>query len=184
MGIRGLRRVVVLVLGVSVFLCAGPGPASAEAPIGKSRGQTLYVGTFSYVEMGERGRRFPLTPILIVRNTDLTRTITVTSAEFRDSRGELHHQLVKTPVVLEPLASREFTVRDPDQTGGQSPSFILRWEADEIVNAPVVEVLMFGAAGLQGTSIQGRAWVLEEAAEPEDRSPDESGVGGGGDTTR
>ncbi len=171
MGIRRLPRLITVFCGASLLLCTGAGISSAEAPIGKSRGQTLYAGAFSYVPLGARGRRFPITPRLIVRNTDLSRTISVTSVEYRNSRGEHHHELVKTPIVLEPLASRDFTAQDPDKTAGHSPSFIVRWKADEVVNAPVVEVLMFGTAGVHGTSMTGRAWVLEEADEPEDRSP-------------
>ncbi|MDP6978672.1 MAG: DUF3124 domain-containing protein [Myxococcota bacterium] len=184
MGIIALRRVMILAWGTSVFLCAQPGLAAAESHIGKSRGQILYAAAFSYVELNERGRRFPLTPVLIVRNTDLTRTITVTSVEFRRSSGELDHRLVKAPTVIKPLASREFRVQDPNERSGQSPSFIVRWEAGEIVNAPMVEVLMFGAAGLQGTSIQEHAWVLEEANEPRGGSPEASGDGWDGDAAR
>ena len=85
----------------------------------------------------------------------------------RDSEGEHLHHYVDEPIVVGPLAATEFTVKESDTTGGHSPSFIVRWEANTTVNAPVVETLMIGGGNTQGISFVGRAWVIEEAGDSE-----------------
>ena len=103
---------------------------------------------------------------LVVRNTDSASAIVLTAVDYRDSEGEHLRHYVEEPMVVNPLASAEFTVKESDTTGGHSPSFIVRWEADRTVNAPVVETLMIGGGNTQGISFVGRAWVIEEAGDP------------------
>jgi hypothetical protein len=122
--------------------------------------------------VGESGWRFPITSTVVVRNTDLTRGIRVTSVDYRDSKGGHLRHLVHKPEVLGPLSSQEFTLEQSDETGGHSPSFLVHWEADEWVNAPVIEVILIGKSGTQGLSFVGRAWVIEEADAPDAAVPE------------
>jgi len=95
---------------------------------------------YSYVLKGDEGRRFPLTPTAVIRNTDPVSTIILTAIDYRDSKGKHLHHYVDEPVVVGPLTSTEFVVQDRDKTGGHSPSLIVRWKANKPLNAPVVEV--------------------------------------------
>ncbi|MCP5057697.1 MAG: DUF3124 domain-containing protein [bacterium] len=75
---------------------------------------------------------------------------------------------MKEPIAVGPLASMDFFLGESDTTGGQSPSFIVRWKANETVNAPVLETLMIGGQAGRAISFVGRAWVIEEAGDPDD----------------
>lgn len=165
-GTQGYRRVTTLVWGTLLALVAGSGLASAAEPIGRSKGQTIYAAAYSYVLMGNGKHKFRVTSTLVIRNTDLTSPITLTHVDYRDSEGEHLRHYLEEPIVVGPLGSREFVVAGADTTGGHTPSFLLQWEADETVNAPVVETLMIGGASGRGVSFVGRAWVVEEAEDP------------------
>jgi hypothetical protein len=146
----------------------GPNAALAALPVAQSKGQTVYAAAYSYVLTGAGKRRLPVTATLIIRNTDFMSAIIVTTVDYRDSKGEHLRHFVEKPIAIGPLASMEFIVKDSDTTGGHSPSFIVRWEANKTVNVPVVEVLMIGGSGTQGISFVGRAWVLEELSDPQE----------------
>jgi len=158
-----VRRATSLICGTSLLLGIGPGAVLAMDPVAQSRGQTIYAAAYSYVHIGSGGRRFPITPTLVIRNTDPVSTIILTAVDYRDSKGEHLHHYVDEPVVAGPLASTEFAMQERYETEGHSPSFIVRWKADEPVNAPVVEVLLIGGRGSYGISLIGRAWVIEDA---------------------
>ena len=122
--------------------------------------------------MADSKRRFPVTSTLVIRNVDLVHPIIVTTADYRDSKGAHLKHYVNDPITVQPMASVEFVVTESDPSGGHSPSFIIKWKADRLVKAPVVESLVIGDSA-RGISFVGRAWVIEEAGDPE--SADEMG---------
>jgi len=162
-----IRRLIVVTFTAFLLWSAETPVASATVGIGHSWGQTVYVAAYSHIVAAQGGRKFPITSTLVVRNTDLESTISVTAVDYRDSQGGHLRQMMQEPTLLGPLASTEFALKESDETGGHSPSFIVRWEADEEVNAPVIEVLLIGKSGTHGLSFVGRAWVIEEASAPE-----------------
>ncbi|MBW2243322.1 MAG: DUF3124 domain-containing protein [Deltaproteobacteria bacterium] len=168
MGGSKVRGALSLICGTSLLLGMGSDAGLAAEPVAQSKGQTVYAAAYSYVLMGGGEHRFPVSSTLVVRNTDPVRAIVVTTVDYRDSGGEHLRHYVEEPIVIGPLASVEFVVQESDMTGGHSPSFIVRWEAKEMMNAPVVETLMIGGRGTKGISFVGRAWVLEEAGEAHD----------------
>ncbi len=163
-------RVILFICRTSLLLSTGTGVALATESIGQSTGQTIYAAAYSHVIVGTSGRKFPIASTLVIRNADLASAITVTSVDYRDSQGGHLRHLVEKRSVLGPLASKEFSPLHSDETGGHSPSFLVRWEADKKVNAPVVEVLLIGKSGGHGLSFVGRAWVIEEDGDPELRT--------------
>jgi len=167
MSVCKVRSVIPLICGTLFLLVAGSDTALAAEPVVRSRGQTIYAAAYSYVLMGDGRHIFQVTSTLVVRNTDPASAIVLTAVDYRDSGGEHLRHYVEEPIVVNPLASTEFTVRGSDTTGGHSPSFIVRWESEKTVNAPVVETLMIGGANTQGISFVGRAWVIEEAGDPQ-----------------
>lgn len=113
--------------------------------------------------MGDSQRKFPVTSTLVIRNIDPAHPIVVTAADYRDSQGTHLRHYVDEPMTIAPLASVEFVVGESDHTGGHSPSFIVKWKASHLVNAPVVESLMIGGHSGRGISFIGRAWVIEDS---------------------
>jgi hypothetical protein len=160
------RGAISLICGTALLLGMGSDAVFAAERVAQSKGQTIYAAAYSYVLMGAGVRQFPVTSTLVIRNTDPEDSIVVTTVDYRDSKGEHLRHYVEAPTVVGPLGSMEFVVAASDTTGGHSPSFIVRWEANKTVNAPVVETLMIGGGGTQGISFVGRAWVIEEAGNP------------------
>jgi len=159
------RRAISLICGTSLILIIGSDTGFAAESVAKSRGQTVYATAYSYVRMGAGEHKFPVTAMLVVRNLDTASAIVVTTVDYRDSKGGHLHHYVEEPVVVGPLASAEFFVKESEMSGGHTPSFIVRWEANSKVNAPVVETLMISGRGGQGISFVGRAWIIEEAGD-------------------
>jgi hypothetical protein len=163
-----VRKPISLICWIPLLLGMGSGAGLAADPALRSKGQTIYATAYSYVLMGSGEQKFPVTSTLVVRNTDPSNAIVLTTVEYRDSKGQHLRHYVEEPITIGPLASMEFVVKDSDSTGGHSPSFIVRWEAKGTVNAPVVETLMISGRSAQGISFVGRAWVIEEAGDQQD----------------
>ncbi len=143
----------------SLFASAG----HAAAPETKRQSaQTVYVPVYSHIYHGDRGRTLNLTITLNIRNTDPSRSITILSVDYHDSRGKLIKGFAPKPVELAPLASTYYLVEESDTTGGDAPSFLVRWKADTKVNPPIVEGIMIGTASNQGISFVLPGQVIEE----------------------
>jgi len=162
------RGAIAVICGTSLLLGLGLGSGLAATPVVRSKGQTIYATAYSYVLLGAGDHKMSVTSTLVIRNTDVASAITLTTVDYRDSKGGHVRHFVEEPVVIGPLASTEFVVPELDRTGGHSPSFVVQWGANKSVNAPVVETLMMGGRGLKGISFVGRAWVIDEVGDPQD----------------
>jgi len=91
-----------------------------------SSGQTVYVGAYSSIPVGEKGRHFDLAATLCIRNTDIQNPITIVSAEYHDTKGKLVRSYLSGPIQLGPLAATHFFVKASDTSGGLTPSFLVR----------------------------------------------------------
>jgi hypothetical protein len=112
--------------------------------------------------VGERGHSFNLAVTLTIRNTDPTGQITIVSADYHDSKGKLVKSYLENPVVLEPLASTAFFVKESDESGGMGPNFIVQWKSEKAVNVPIIEGVMIGARSGQGISFVTRGKVIKD----------------------
>jgi hypothetical protein len=157
--LAGLAPLAPLVLAAVLLLpLLAPAPASAE----ESRGQTLYVPCYSQVNHGIKTRRMDLTVSLYIHNVDRKRSIRITSIEYYDTRGRLVRTFPKDPVALGPFMTREDVVDQTDVSGGSGGNFLVRWEADEPVDEPLVETIMIGTSANQGISFTSQARVIRE----------------------
>ncbi|MBU4263957.1 MAG: DUF3124 domain-containing protein [Proteobacteria bacterium] len=57
----------------------------------------------------------------------------------------------------------QYIVKESDTQGGLGAKFLVRWQADKTVNAPLVETVMIGTKMQQGISFTSRAIVLKES---------------------
>jgi hypothetical protein len=137
-------------------------PGTAEAQV-LSQGQTVYVPIYSHVYSGDRERPFLLAAILSIRNTDLKHGITVLAADYYDTEGNPVRKYLEKPVRLGPLASLRYVVGESDKSGGSGAKFIVRWQSDVQVNAPIVEGVMIGTQLGQGISFVSRGQVISPA---------------------
>ncbi len=136
-------------------------PLSAQ--VRTMRGQTVYVPVYSHIYYGDRERDFILlSATLSIRNTDMAASMTVLSADYYDSKGNLVERFISQPVTMRPLESVRYIVRESDARGGSGANFIVRWRADSRINEPVIESVMIGVRGQQGISFTSRARVIQE----------------------
>lgn len=137
-----------LLLAAQLYIQAGP--AGAEPHL--SRGQTLYVPVYSHVYTGDRALPFNLAATLSIRNVDSANIITITQITYHDSHGRMVKKYLAGPHSLPPQGSTSYFLKEKDSSGGFGAHFIVRWEAEREVNAPVVESVMIGARSGQGIS--------------------------------
>jgi hypothetical protein len=129
-------------------------PAASDYHL--SRGQTLYVPVYSNIFSAPRMIPFNLATMLSIRNTDMTHSITVASADYYDTKGRLLKRFYLRPFTLAPLESTYVFIPEDDVSGGTGANFIVRWYAAREVNSPLIESVMTGMKSGQGISFTGQ----------------------------
>ena len=151
-----------LVMVVTVFL-ADPSPGwSHTSETRLSKGQTLYVPVYSNVFAGPRKLALQLAATLSIRNTDMAASFRVTAIDYYDTNGKLVRRHLARPTVIGPLATLYVHIEEKDKLGGFGANYIVRWQADSVINAPVVECVMIGATGGQGISFVSPGQEIRE----------------------
>ena len=135
---------------------------SSESGIRLSKGQTVYVPAYSNVFTGPKKLPFQLATTLSIRSTDLSAAIRISSIDYYDTGGRLIRRYLDKPVSLGPLASTFIHIEERDVSGGFGANFIVRWNSDRIVNAPVIECVMIGATSGQGISFVSPGQEIRE----------------------
>jgi hypothetical protein len=148
--------------GLLVVFLFGLTQPSAAAEIRLSKGQTVYVPVYSNVFSGPRSRPFPLATTLAIRNTDLAASFRVTAIDYYDTNGKLIRRYLATPLSVGPLASSYVHLDEKDDRGGFGANFIVRWQADRVINAPVIECIMVGTTSGQGISFVSPGQEIKE----------------------
>ena len=142
----------VLVLSIIV---SAPGSLGAQSRL--STGQIIYVPVYSHIYHGDREKHIILlAATLSVRNIDLSKSLTILSVDYYDTKGNLIEKYINRPVTLKPLESVRYLVKESDMRGGSGANFIVKWKADVPVNRPIFEAVMIGARGQQGISFTSR----------------------------
>lgn len=136
-----MRKLVLLVLSLALM-----GSAWAEDAPPLSKGQTLYLPIYSHVWHGNRDKngvpqKSLVSALVSIRNTDLSRSIRVTSARYYDTAGKVLAEYVTPPKTIGPLGTYELYVERKESAGGSGANFVIAWQADAPANPPVVEAL-------------------------------------------
>lgn len=110
------------------------------------KGQTLYLPIYSHMAYGNLGKSGKASQVLLsalvsIRNTDGKRPIRVLSARYFDTNGKLLGERVPVPTVIPPYGTLELFVELNDASGGSGANFIVKWDADQPVNPPLLESL-------------------------------------------
>lgn len=158
-------RITAVLLAAGLWLAVGMLPTdgwSATADVRLSQKQTVYVPVYSNVFSGPRKRPLQLEATLAIRSTDPGASLRVTSIDYYDTAGKLVRRHLKRPQLLGPLASTDVHIEERDVSGGFGANFIVRWEADRIINAPIIECVMIGASGGQGISFVSPGQEIRE----------------------
>jgi len=151
--------VLFLILSLSSGLC---GVCLASSDHNLSTGQTLYVPVYSNIFSAPKQIPFNLAAILSIRNTDISNSIKIISADYYDTKGKLLRRYFDKEITLAPLESTYLYLPEDDTAGGFGANFIVRWTASKEVNAPIIECLMIGMKGGQGISFVSPGQVIKE----------------------
>lgn len=121
-------------------------PALADDGIILSRGQTVYAPVYSHILHGNQGRRgkpesWLLSAMLSVRNTDLRGAMMLRSVRYVDSNGKMLREFIAQPQMVGPMATVEFFVDQQDSSGGSGANFVVVWQAEHTINAPIIETV-------------------------------------------
>jgi hypothetical protein len=147
-------------IAAAVCCFAAIPPVAAEENL--PRGQVLYVPVYSEVPYGDKELTLNLTATLSIRNTDRKNPVTVKRVDYYSEAGTLVRAYLKQPAPLKPLASSEYIVKESDRSGGIGASFLIEWESEMPVSAPLVEAVMVNSTYNQGIAFTSPARVLEE----------------------
>jgi hypothetical protein len=158
------KKAVLRLLAVVLFamFAFGSATTSLASELRLSKGQTVYVPVYSNVFSGPRSRPFPMATTLAIRNTDLSGSFRVVSIEYYDTNGKLVRHYLTKPLVIGPQASSFVHIDEKGGIGGFGANFIVRWEADKVINAPLIECVMVGAASGQGISFVSPGQEIKE----------------------
>jgi len=121
-----------------------------------SKGQLIYVPSYSHIYSGDKERPFLLTITLSIRNIDPAYQIKITMVDYYETEGKLVKKYIDSPIVLKELESLRYVVPEKDTSGGSGANFLVKWESDEFVNPPIIEAIMIGTQSQQGVSFTSR----------------------------
>jgi Protein of unknown function (DUF3124) len=160
---------VIAGLSCGGLTTTGPKPASNRPGVSEvvepaadkvAAGQTLQIPVYSHVYTADNAEPLNLAATVFVRNTDADRPIVLTRVDYFDSGGKLIRGFVPKPLMIGPMASVDFFVKESDVTGGASPSFVVEWVSTESPTDPIVESVMIGTSGTQGISFTSPGRVI------------------------
>ncbi len=145
-------------------LCLSSLPVLSQETRPLSRSQTLYLPIYSHMFYGNIGKSGKpshtlLSALVSIRNTDPKAALRIRSARYYDTHGKLLGERVPAATTIPPLGTLELFVELNDASGGSGANFIIKWDADQLINPPLVESLH---ANLDG----GKAIVFTTQATP------------------
>ena len=152
------------VLYSAILFALSSGFAFGQATSARSLGQLLYLPIYSHIwhgEMNDKGQ--PMKTLVSVsvsiRNTDLKKSISITSAQYFDTSGKKLREYLPAPKTLGPMATYEIFVPRSDDSGGSGANFVIAWKADAPTSEPVVE-------GFHANLPVGRSIAFTTSARP------------------
>ncbi len=93
-----------------------------------------------------------LTATVSIRNTSMTDTLFILSADYYNTKGESIRSYVDHPVFVVPLETIEIVIPRLDNSGGSGANFIFDWAIRKDKHEPLFEAVMVWTTGNQGIS--------------------------------
>jgi hypothetical protein len=136
-----------------------------------SGGQSIYLPIYSHMLYGNLGRSGKVSQVLLsalvsIRNTDGRRPLRILSARYYDTHGKLLSERVPTPVAIPPYGTHELFVELNDASGGSGANFVIKWDAEEPINPPLVEALHANMDGGKAVIFMTQSVPISEPAAP------------------
>jgi hypothetical protein len=157
-----IESVMVSTAGTQGLGFISPGKVISGDDLPLVTGQSVYVPAYSDIFFANTESTWDLAVTLAVHNTDSDNPITVTSARYYDTDGNLVTEYVEEPVELSPWATIGVVIERTDESGGVGANFIVDWEADTDVTEPVIETVMVSTSGTQGLGFNSPGRVISQ----------------------
>ncbi|MBL1213793.1 MAG: DUF3124 domain-containing protein [Ignavibacteriae bacterium] len=122
-------------------------------------GEILFVPVYSTI-YHQSDRTFDLTATLSIHNVDINSNITVIKTDYYNTDGKLMQRFIKDEIVLTPLQSEQFIIKQTDKSGGTAAKFIVQWVSEEQVLKPIVEAVMISTSSQQGISFKTESRII------------------------
>ena len=152
----------VLFILVALLIVSALTSFSHASESGKhTKGQTVYVPTYSNIFVGDREIAWQLSALLSIHNTDRTQPITITRVDYHDSDGKLVRKYLEKSQKINPMGSIKFYVKASDTAGGWGANFLVEWKSEKEVNQPIIESLMTGLRGNHSVSFINQGRVID-----------------------
>jgi hypothetical protein len=105
----------------------------------------VYVPAYSDIYYETENKKTYLTVILSLRNISFTDTIFFERIDYYSSNGKLLKTYNDKVLVLRPMESMEYIVREADKEGGAGANFVVTYQANaSLRNPPFIESIMMG----------------------------------------
>lgn len=174
--IRSLRRFLTSLLigltAIGVAACDDDVPSVSKAPLGPPKhneaedvrqymnftrpksvvGELVYVPVYSSVYHHRPGNEYYLSATLSIHNIHLEGPMWLTAVNYYNTKGQRVREMVTEAILLRPLETKQFVIRQADNTGGTGANYIVKWEADRPMPSPKIEALMISTQSQQGIS--------------------------------
>lgn len=122
-------------------------------------GEVLYVPVYSSI-YHQNDKTFDLTATLSIHNVDINSNLTISNINYYDTDGKFVRSFIKDKLVLNPLQSKQFIIKETDISGGTAAKFIIQWSAENKVLEPIIEAVMISTSAQQGISFKTESRVI------------------------
>ncbi len=123
-------------------------------------GQSVFLPVYSTIASADNARPINLAVTITIRNLDRQGSIVIEAIQYLDSGGKLVRKSIDTPIRVGPLAAFNLFLRESDNSGGPSPSFLVDWVAETTVEPPLVQAVMISTAGSLGLTFTTTGRVI------------------------
>ncbi len=124
--------------------------------------QTVYVPVYSHIYGGAKNKEIQLTTTVSIRNTDPRMPLVINEVSYYNTQGHLLKHYLSQPEKIAPLGTTRFIVKESDTSGGSGANFIVKWQAEGKIHAPLMEAIMISTRMQLGISFTSRGVVIEE----------------------
>ena len=155
----GISRLLAALCFMLVLLPSG---AFARDTTLLKEAQTVYVPIYSHIYGGAKNKEIQLTATVSIRNTDPHYPLILKEVSYYNTQGKLLKHYLNKNVIIPPLGTSRFIVKEGDTTGGSGANFIVKWQAKQKIHAPLLEAIMISTRMQLGISFTSRGVVIEE----------------------
>lgn len=155
---------IILVITCLVIISCNPGKSDSPSYVLKAnhnrnatvnssyhKGST-YLSVYSQVYQRNEQRTYDLTVMASMRNTSLSDSIYIISADYYSTNGKLLTSYIKSPIYIAPMETVEIVIEEDDKRGGTGANFIFNWACKDSIQEPFFEGIMTSTTGQQGLS--------------------------------